>query len=49
MQNFLLVLGTIFWLSAGVVCAIIVVVKIREAREWREYERLQQKRKHRPF
>ena len=26
-----------------------VVVKIREAREWREYERLQQKRKHRPF
>ena len=49
MQNWLLMMGTVFWLAAGVVFCIIVIVKIREAREWREYERLQQKRKHRPF
>jgi hypothetical protein len=48
-SNCLLVLGAIFWLSAGGVCVLIAIIKFNEAREWREQERLREQRRRRPF
>lgn len=49
MPHWLFVLGCVLWLATGIVCAIICIVKVREAMEWREYEKLRAKRKRRPF